>query len=259
METSESAVGQEKRLKHKALRLLSVCRKQEKTLAAVMILYHHCFSDSVFHIACLHAKDVLTAAHVQYYRLSAMDGSGGTLAAVASSEDTPGGGASSESSVRLSSDHIVAKAAATGLPVHNPGTTASALLKQQQQPSSSRSPSPSRRRASLFSPSSPSRRSGGGGASRRHSVAGVADQLGDQIAVPVCSRQGSDFVLGVLEAVARPGKTLSPDDERLLGVLAGQLSFVVERREGAAELERLAAEGSRSVKDWQAMVADKDR
>ena len=63
------------------------------------------------------------------------------------------------------------------------------------------------------------------------------EALGDQLAVPVCSRQGREYVLGVLHAVARPGKALTPDDERLLGVLAVQLAFVVERRAGAQELQ----------------------
>ncbi len=46
--STESAAEQERRLKHKALKLLSVCRKQEKALAATVILYHHCFSDAIF-------------------------------------------------------------------------------------------------------------------------------------------------------------------------------------------------------------------
>ena len=66
MSRSESSAGQEKRLKHKALKLLAVCRKQERALAATVILYHHCFSDSVFHLACVHAKEVLGAAVVRY-------------------------------------------------------------------------------------------------------------------------------------------------------------------------------------------------
>lgn len=56
-----------------------------------------------------------------------------------------------------------------------------------------------------------------------------------------------------------PGQTLSPDDERLLGVLATQLAFVAERRASAQELQALAAEGARSVQDWRALLADRDR
>lgn len=49
-------------------------------------------------------------------------------------------------------------------------------------------------------PGSPPR--GGPGASGESDV----ECLGDQLAVPVCSRQGREYVLGVFLAVARPGK-----------------------------------------------------
>jgi hypothetical protein len=60
-------------------------------------------------------------------------------------------------------------------------------------------------------------------------------------------------------ALPPPSQTLSPDDERLLGVLATQLAFVAERRQSALELQALAAEGARSVQDWRALLSDRDR
>ncbi len=88
--------------------------------------YHHCFSETVFAVACLHARDVVSAATVRYYRLvagegSGVPGSGGWLELVGTSEDGgtaegkagPGDGASAPMGrhprIALTSASVIAK------------------------------------------------------------------------------------------------------------------------------------------------------
>jgi hypothetical protein len=218
-----SSAQQDKRMKHKALRLLAVCQKQEKTIAAMLLVYHHCLSDRMFGITCVHVRDMLDAAGVVYYVVQGdKEVAGrvlGNCVPTAVSDTTPGA-QDSVPVVPLSSQHPVAIAAQSGLPVNTPDSRNSA--------------SPTATGSFPL-------------------LAGVTGS----ITVPVCTRQGKAFVVGVLEATCRPGKSFSADDERLVGSIAAQLAFALERRVSMKELETVATEGSKSSQEWKALLAQK--
>lgn len=210
-------------MKHKALRLLSVCQKQEKTIAAMLLVYHHCLSDRMFGITCVHIKDMLDAARVVYYSVRGDKEVAGRVSGdcVPTAISDPAPGAQDViPSVSLSSQHPVAVAAQSGLPVNTPDSRDGS------------------------SPTAP----------------GMFPQLGGvtgSITVPICTRQGKAYVMGVLEVTCTPGKSFSADDERLVGSIAAQLAFALERRTSMRELETVATEGSKSSQEWKALLAQK--
>lgn len=215
---TDAVSAHEKRFKHKAMRLLSICQKQEKTIAAMLLTFHHCLSDRVFAIACLHVRDIIGAAHVTYYTV------GSACVPTSTSEASTHGSTHGLNAVSLSSQHPVAAAAVSGLPVnHADGRVGSS--------------------ASSVSPT-------------KRLTASQAGQVGC-ITVPVCSRAGKSYVLGVIEATCQPGKSFTADDERLVGAVASQLAFVIERREASSSVETLAKTGTRSTAEWRAMLAEK--